>query len=276
MPGLTLHLRRGGIAGDDGRGRFLVRAGTDWNQFVRYTLARGFGGLENLVLIPGTVGAAPVQNIGAYGAEVAEFITAVHCFEYGHGPRVLAPADCRFGYRDSLFKQEPDRYLITAVAFDLSQPRALKLDYGAIPGELARRGINSPTPVDVANCVTHIRRSKLPDWFFYGNSGSFFKNPVVPRSVHERLLADHPDCPAYPLADGHVKLAAGWLIDRAGLRGARRGPAGSYRGQALVLVNHGGARGRDILDFSEHVSEAVGARFGVTLEREVRVVGRDG
>ncbi len=273
MPGLTVHNRLLGILERDGKGRFLVAGGTDWNQFVRYTLEEGFGGLENLVLIPGTVGAAPVQNIGAYGAELSEFVTAVHCHKYGFGTCVLAPEDCNFGYRDSLFKQHPGEYLITAVEFDLSVERPLKLGYGAITGELERRGIADPTPKDVANAVTHIRRSKLPDWFFYGNSGSFFKNPVVPRADHERLLEQHPDCPAYPIDAATVKLAAGWLIDRAGLRGTFHGDVGSYPGQALVLVNRGGATGREVLAFSEHVQTVVYDRFGVWLEREVRVFG---
>ena len=274
LPGLTVHVLLSGISWADGKGRFRVAAGSDWNQFVRYTLALGFAGMENLILIPGTVGASPVQNIGAYGAEVAEFITAVHAWEYGVGPVDLAPADCAFGYRDSRFKREPGRYLITAVSFDLSTPRPLKLDYGAIRGELDRLGIGRPTATDVANAVTNIRRSKLPDWFFQGNSGSFFKNPVVSRSTYERLLKTHADLPAYPIDEAHVKLPAGWLIDRAGLRGQGDERVGTYARQALVLVNRGGASGRDVLAFSERVQDTVAEQFGVRLEREVQLVGR--
>jgi UDP-N-acetylmuramate dehydrogenase len=274
LPGLTVHVLIGGILEEDGRGRFLVAAGTDWNQFVRYTLAEGFAGLENLILIPGTVGAAPVQNIGAYGAEVSEFITEVHVWEYGKGKRVLLPEDCDFGYRDSRFKRQPDRYLITAVTFDLSGKRPLKLSYGAIPTELERMGVNRPTAADVARAVTNIRRAKLPDWFFYGNSGSFFKNPVVSADDHQRLLRRFPDIPSYPLADGRVKLPAGWLIDRAGLRGTGTKTVGSYAGQALVLVNRGGATGREVLEFSARVRGIVKDRFGVALEREVQLRGR--
>ena len=273
LPGLTVHVLLSGITWADGKGRFRVAAGTDWNQFVRYTLAQGFAGMENLILIPGTVGASPVQNIGAYGAEVAEFITAVHAWEYGVGPVDLSPADCAFGYRDSRFKREPGRYLITAVSFDLSTPRPLKLDYGAIRGELDRLGIERPTATDVANAVTNIRRSKLPDWFFLGNSGSFFKNPVVARSTYEQLLKTHADLPAYPIDEEKVKLPAGWLIDRAGLRGQGNDYVGTYDRQALVLVNRGGASGRDVLKFSEQVQQTVGERFGVRLEREVQLVG---
>lgn len=272
IPGLTVHVLLSGIAGSDGHGRFRVRAGTDWNQFVRYTLEAGFAGLENLILIPGTVGAAPVQNIGAYGAEVAEFITGVHVWEYGIGTKILSPEECTFGYRDSRFKHEEGRYLILAVDFDLSVRRPLKFLYGAIPAELARRGINEPTPIDVATAVTHIRRSKLPDWFFYGNSGSFFKNPVVGRAIYERLLSSYSDLPSYPVDDRSVKLPAGWLIDRAGLRGAGTERVGSYKDQALVLVNRGGATGSDVVEFSQKVVDVVAGKFGVHLEREVKLV----
>lgn len=274
IPGLTVHVLLAGIAEADGRGRFRVRAGTDWNQFVRYTLDAGYSGLENLILIPGTVGAAPVQNIGAYGAEVAEFITTVHAWEYGQGMVQLSAADCAFGYRDSRFKQEPGRYLITAVDFDLSEPRPLKLEYGAITGELEAMGVSAPTPRDVAAAVTNIRRSKLPDWFFLGNSGSFFKNPVVPAAQYAALRQTYDRLPAYPIDDDFVKLPAGWLIDQAGLRGQGNDKVGTYERQALVMVNRGGASGSDILAFSAHVQHTVQDKFGVALEPEVRVIGR--
>jgi len=289
VPGLTVHVALGGIKilgeapsgkkAPAGTGYSLppvtvrVAAGVDWNQFVRYTLDRGWYGFENLILIPGTVGAAPVQNIGAYGAEVSERIEAVHVWEYGVGARVLTPEECEFGYRDSRFKQEPGRFLITAVDLRLNGDHELKTSYGAIQAELARLGVRRPGPNDVALAVTNIRRSKLPDWFFLGNSGSFFKNPVVTKSEHTRLKAEYDDLPSYPIDEDHVKLPAGWLIDRAGLKGKRIGAAGTYAKQALVMVNHGGATGQDILTFSESVQAEVGARFGVTLEREVRLIG---
>jgi UDP-N-acetylmuramate dehydrogenase len=250
-----------------------VGAGVDWNQLVRYTLDRGWYGLENLILIPGTVGAAPVQNIGAYGAEVAERITAVHVWEYGVGAQALSPEDCAFGYRDSRFKREPGRFLITAVDFRLNGKHKLKTGYGAIQEELARLAIDKPSPADVALAVTNIRRAKLPDWFFLGNSGSFFKNPVVPIATHRRLLPTYEDLPSYPIDEGHVKLPAGWLIDRAGLKGTRHGNVGTYAKQALVLVNHGGASGRDIIAFSTFIQKEVQAKFGVALEREVQMIG---
>ena len=274
IPGLTVHVLLGGIASADGRGRFRVWAGTDWNQFVRYTLHQGYPGLENLILIPGTVGAAPVQNIGAYGAEVSEFITTVHAWEYGKGAVELSVEDCAFGYRDSRFKREPGRFLITAVDFDLSEPRELKLAYGAINAELDRMKVAAPTARDVAAAVTNIRRSKLPDWFFLGNSGSFFKNPVVPREQYARLREAYADLPSYPIDDAYVKLPAGWLIDQAGLRGQGNEKVGTYERQALVMVNRGGATGTDILSFSSHVQHTVHEKFGVALEPEVQVIGR--
>lgn len=289
VPGLTVHVALGGIRilneapsqkSASSKTDYLlppvtvrVAAGVDWNQFVRYTLDRGWYGFENLILIPGTVGAAPVQNIGAYGAEVAERIEAVHVWEYGVGERVLTPEECAFGYRDSRFKREPGRFLITAVDLRLNGDHELKTGYGAIQAELARLQVKSPTPNDVALAVTNIRRSKLPDWFFLGNSGSFFKNPVVPKSTHDRLKAEYDDLPSYPIDADNVKLPAGWLIDRAGLKGQRDGAAGTYAKQALVMVNHGGATGRDILAFSESVQAKVNAKFGVKLEREVRLQG---
>lgn len=284
IPGLTVHVLLGGvahIAADAGAGlvgktkevHLRVGAGVDWNQLVRYTLDQGWAGLENLILIPGTVGAAPVQNIGAYGSEVAEFITAVHVWEYGYGARVLKPEACDFGYRDSRFKKESGRFLITAVDFRLNAPdHEIRIGYGAITAELERLEVKSPSPNDVALAVTNIRRSKLPDWFFLGNSGSFFKNPVVPVATLHRLKADFPDIPSYPIDAASLKLPAGWLIDQASLKGARHGNVGTYAKQALVMVNHGGATGREVLAFSEFVQQTVREKFGVELEREVRLL----
>ncbi len=294
IPGLTVHVLLGGVTVLSHPNTDVVRpmtelatdnsplpstllrvgAGVDWNQLVRYTLDQGWYGLENLILIPGTVGAAPVQNIGAYGAEVAERIVAVHVWEYGVGARSLSPEECDFGYRDSRFKREPDRFLITAVDLRLNGEHELKTGYGAIQAELARLQIEEPTPKDVALAVTNIRRSKLPDWFFLGNSGSFFKNPVVPKVDHDRLKAQYEDLPAYPIDQDQVKLPAGWLIDRAGLKGARQGAIGTYEKQALVMVNHGGGSGREVLAFSEFVQATVREKFGISLEREVRLFGK--
>ena len=285
VPGLTVHMLIGGVQelGEDAGANIGVKSndiylraggGVDWNQLVRYTLDRGYAGLENLVLIPGTVGASPVQNIGAYGAEVADVIHAVHVWEYGHGARTLPPEDCGFGYRDSRFKREPGRFLITAVDFRLCrQSETVNTSYGAITKELERLGIDGPGPADVALAVTNIRRSKLPDWFFLGNSGSFFKNPVVELTVANRIRAAYPEVPTYPIDPTHVKLPAGWLIDKAGLKGARDGKVGTYAKQALVIVNYGRASGAEVLAFSERVRATVLEKFGVELEREVQKIG---
>ncbi|MEM9259122.1 MAG: UDP-N-acetylmuramate dehydrogenase [Bacteroidota bacterium] len=290
VPGLTVHVQLGGVkvlgaaaGAKQGVGQkknqpdLIVRvgAGVDWNQFVRYTIDQGWYGLENLILIPGTVGAAPVQNIGAYGAEVAERIVAVHVWEYGHGARALSPEECTFGYRDSRFKHESGRFLITAVDLRLNGEHELKTGYGAIQSELERLEITHPTPADVALAVTNIRRAKLPDWFFYGNSGSFFKNPVVPHAHYERLKAVYADLPSYPIDEAHVKLPAGWLIDQAGYKGKRKGPVGTYHRQALVMVNHGGATGREVLSFSKEVQAVIKQKFEVELEREVRLIPKE-
>ena len=276
VPGLTAHILIKGVEIlSEGQGRFEVRvgAGINWHQFVLHALENGWHGLENLALIPGTVGAAPVQNIGAYGVEVAERILRVHAYEYGHGPVVLSPEDCQFSYRDSRFKAEPGRFLITAVDFSLGGKYQLNTSYGAIQNRLESNQISNPDPGDVARAVIEIRNQKLPDWSLLGNSGSFFKNPVVDESSFQKLKAVYENMPSYPLDNGKVKLAAGWLIDQAGWRGKREGEVGCYKNQALVIVNHGQATGREVLNFSEKIRTSVKEKFDVELEREVRLIG---
>ncbi len=252
-----------------------VGGGYNWNELVQLTLRRGWAGLENLSLIPGTVGAAPVQNIGAYGAELADRCTAVEAVDLTTGqPLQLPAADCGFAYRDSTFKQRLGRYVITHVHLRLT-PAAratVHTDYGDVSRTLADWGISRPAPADVARAVVAIRRSKLPDWRLLGNAGSFFKNPVVSRPRYAELANRHGDVPAYPLDEFSVKLPAGWLIDRAGWRGKTVGRVGCYAGQALVIVNHGGATGEEILAFSKSVQTSVHDKFGITLEREVRLI----
>lgn len=246
-------------------------AGENWHAFVLHTLSQGWYGLENLSLIPGTVGACPVQNIGAYGVEVKDRIESVVCaqLERGGEPLLLSNADCRFGYRDSVFKHEAaGKLLVTAVRFRLSRQPAPRTGYGDIQQQLAAAGIAAPTPQDVSEAVIRIRSSKLPDPAELGNAGSFFKNPVVPQAQAEALLAEHPALPHYPAGDGRVKLAAGWLIDQCGLKGHRDGDAGVHARQALVLVNYGKASGGDIRALAQKVQAAVRQRFGVALEAE--------
>jgi UDP-N-acetylmuramate dehydrogenase len=258
---------------DDGA---VVRAGAgeNWHVFVQSMLAAGLHGLENLALIPGTVGAAPVQNIGAYGVELESRIVAVEAFDTHIGELVrLSREDCGFAYRDSRFKRERDRWLITAVAFALQRNVDPVLGYAGVGEELAIRGVAAPTPSDVFEAVCALRRRKLPDPAVIGNAGSFFKNPVVPEAQAAFIRDHHPDLPAWPAASDRTKLSAAWLIERAGLKGHRQGDAGISDRHALVLVNHGSATGKDLLDLARHVQDEVDARFGVRLEPEPRIVG---
>lgn len=249
-------------------------AGEPWHQFVRHCLAQGWNGLENLSLIPGTVGAAPIQNIGAYGVELVDVFDHLEAVEIASGRLCrFDRAACRFSYRDSLFKQEAAGcYVITAVVFRLHRAQAINTSYGDIARELALMGCVRPTPQAVSDAVIRIRTRKLPDPARIGNAGSFFKNPVVSVAQAEALRAEFPDLVAYPQAAG-VKLAAGWLIDQAGWKGRREGAVGTYNEQALVIVNHGGATGADILRFAVQIQQSVQARFGVELEMEPRCYG---
>ncbi len=257
----------------------IVRAdaGVPWHGFVMRTLADGFAGLENLALIPGTVGAAPIQNIGAYGVEVREFVHAVEAWEPATARmhRFDAKA-CAFAYRDSVFKHHPDRYIVTAVEFALPRTPSLKLDYAGIGDELAAMGIAAPTPRDVAAAVIAIRRRKLPDPDVLGNAGSFFKNPIVPAALAEALHAEYPAMPVFRGSDDTMrKLSAAWFIDACGWKGHRDGDAGVAATHALVLVNHGNATGRQLLDLARRIADSVFTRFDVPIEPEPRVIGAD-
>lgn len=248
-----------------------AQAGEVWHDFVRYTLAQGWNGLENLSLIPGSVGASPVQNIGAYGVEVKERIECVRCFDLDTQAFVeLSNAECRFAYRESLFKQEGrGRYVICSVVFRLSEQFELKAGYGDLAAVLAERcGGREPTAEDVSEAVCSLRQSKLPDPKEWGNVGSFFKNPVVPAQQAAALLERYESMPRYPQPDGSVKLAAGWLIDQCGLKNFRCGGAAVHDKQALVLVNKGGAAAGDVRALQQHIQTAVAERFGVALEAE--------
>ncbi|MFC5569469.1 UDP-N-acetylmuramate dehydrogenase [Lysobacter yangpyeongensis] len=261
--------------GADGRTIVRADAGVEWHDFVMRTLRHGFAGLENLALIPGTVGAAPIQNIGAYGAEVREFIHAVEVFEPATGElRRFDAAGCDFAYRDSLFKRQPDRYIVTAVEFALSREPSLKLDYAGIREELAAMDIPSPTPQLVADAVIAIRRRKLPDPAVLGNAGSFFKNPIVPAAQAEALKSTHEALPVFRGNDeGTRKLSAAWLIDQCGWKGHRDGDAGVAASHALVLVNHGNATGAQLLALARRIAASVRERFGVAIEPEPRLIG---
>lgn len=270
--------------------RAIVRAdaGVSWHALVMHTLDAGLAGFENLALIPGTTGAAPIQNIGAYGLEVSERIVAVEAYEpaTGHRHRLDAHA-CGFAYRDSLFKREPDRFIVTAVEFALSRTMPLRLDYAGITDRLARDGIGAPTARDVADAVIAVRRAKLPDPALIGNAGSFFKNPIVGTSQAEVLSVRHPHLPVYPIAGDSTarrsgdhaspaarsKLSAAWMIEACGWKGHRHGDAGVSPDHALVLVNHGGASGEQMLALARSIARSVQETFDVAIEPEPRLVG---
>lgn len=249
-------------------------AGVVWHDLVLYAVAHGWGGLENLSLIPGRVGAAPMQNIGAYGVELKDTFDSLEALKVDDGTVVtFGKEQCHFGYRESFFKREgKDRFVILNVTFKLSKRPALNTSYGNIGQELAKRGITAPTLRDVSDAVIAIRSSKLPDPKVIGNAGSFFKNPVVPVAIADAIRTEYPDVAAYPAGEGYVKLAAGWLIEKAGWKGFREDGFGVHKDQALVLVNHGGATGRNIFDLSTRILASIHERFGVELEREVNII----
>jgi UDP-N-acetylmuramate dehydrogenase len=248
-------------------------AGVNWHQFVLHCIEQDWGGLENLSLIPGTVGAAPVQNIGAYGVELKDIFHSLHAFDVmQHQLIEFSNADCAFGYRNSVFKQlHKGAMVICDVVFKLTKKHVVKIGYGAIKDKLASHGILEPTIRDVSNAVIAIRSSKLPDPNEIGNAGSFFKNPVVDKSFFEHLHKCYPDVVAYP-SGSDMKLAAGWLIEQAGWKGFHEGSVGCYDKQALVLVNFGGATGAEILALAKKIQASVKGKFDVELEMEVNIV----
>ena len=252
-------------------GQVLVEAeaGEPWHPFVQWTLEQGLAGLENLSLIPGTVGAAPMQNIGAYGVEVAGVLHSLVALDRTSGQlREFQADECEFAYRHSRFKRESGRWLILRVRFALSRQAELHLDYGPVRQRLQQQGIDTPTPLAVSRAICAIRAEKLPDPQVLGNAGSFFKNPLVPEAQAAQLRERWPGLVGYPAGNGQVKLAAGWLIEQAGWKGFREGDAGVHALQALVLVNHGQARGAELLALARRIQADIRARFGVELEIE--------
>jgi UDP-N-acetylmuramate dehydrogenase len=262
------------VESDGDSARIAVAAGERWDDFVRWTLGQGYAGLENLILIPGTVGAAPIQNIGAYGCEVAEFIESVEAWDIRERRvATLDRAACTFAYRDSLFKREPGRYIVTAVRFVLPRNRPLRTDYAGIDEELRRMGVDKPAPFHVAEAVVRLRTRKLPDPAVIGNAGSFFKNPIAEASLSDALKREHPGLPVWPQPDGRCKLSAAWLIESCGFKGVREGDAGISNRHALVLVNHGHATGPQLWALAQHVIAGVREKFGIALEPEPPVIG---
>ena len=248
--------------------------GEDWHSFVLYTLENGYYGLENLSLIPGSVGACPIQNIGAYGVEVKDFISDVYTIDLSNSEEeVFTNSQCDFGYRNSIFKNElKGKVFIYKVVFKLNKSPNLNVAYRALNEELEKQGINNPEPIDISKAVIAVRSSKLPDPKEIGNSGSFFKNPEITKEIFEKLKLNFPDIPNYPGANGLIKLAAGWLIDKAGWKGYRDGDVGVHKKQALVLVNYGKGSGKEVYDLSERIILDIKNKFGITLAREVNVI----
>jgi UDP-N-acetylmuramate dehydrogenase len=274
--GLVIRINIRGIEHRISHQEVFVEAGAGevWNDLVNFCILRNYAGLENLSLIPGSVGASPIQNIGAYGVELQDVFHSCCAFEVATGIiKKFTKADCHFGYRESVFKNElKDKYIITSVKFHLSLIPRLNLSYGAIGQVLSERGITTPTIKDVSQVVSEIRVSKLPDPSTIGNAGSFFKNPIISQQEFEIVHAQHPGLVHYPSGEGLVKLAAGWLIEQCGWKGVTSGNTGTYKNQALVLVNHGGATGQEVYSFSSNIIDSVYVKFGVRLQREVNII----
>jgi UDP-N-acetylmuramate dehydrogenase len=276
--GLVLHNMFLGIEvirEDDNHVYVRTGAGENWHQFVEYCISMGFGGIENLALIPGRNGASPIQNIGAYGVEVKDVFHELEAWHL-HERKIyhFTATDCSFGYRDSVFKNRyKGEFMITSVTYRLNKKPVFQTSYGAIAQELEKMGVQDLSIRAIGDAVIRIRRSKLPDPAVIGNAGSFFKNPEVGLSTFEQLKVTYNDIVGYPLTGGKVKLAAGWLIEKAGWKGYRKGDAGVHEKQALVLVNYGKARGSEIYQLSEEILLSVQEKFGVLLEREVNIIG---
>ncbi len=258
----------------DGSALLRCGSGEAWDDVVAWTVDRGFADLANLSLIPGEVGASAVQNIGAYGAEACQFIHDIHAIDIQTGQHLIIPQqDCRYGYRDSLFKHEwKNRFLITHVSYQLHRQYKPNLEYGNLRTELERKSIESPTPQQLRQVIIDIRRSKLPDPAEQGNAGSFFMNPVVSRAKFEELSAVYPQMPHYYINEDSEKIPAAWLIDQCGWKGRALGCAGVHHKQPLVLVNLGGATGQDIVALCKAIQDDVQQRFGITLKPEVNIV----
>ncbi|HEX8376883.1 MAG TPA: UDP-N-acetylmuramate dehydrogenase [Pedobacter sp.] len=274
--GLVIRMNIKGITAEVNAPYVIVAAGAGevWNDLVMYCVGKGFAGMENLSLIPGSVGASPIQNIGAYGVELKDVFLSCRAFEIETGKILeFRKEDCEFGYRESIFKNKlKGEVIITEVKFSLSTIPSLNLTYGAIGEEMQKRGIVNPTIKDVSDVVSHIRVSKLPDPSTIGNSGSFFKNPVIREQEFKQVQSIFPDTVHFCLPNSTVKLAAGWLIEKCGWKGKKIGETGTWKNQALVLVNYGNATGTEIYDLSTQIIADVKLKTGVALEREVNII----
>ena len=275
---LVIHVDLKGInilKEDDDHVWIEAQAGENWHEFVLHTIGQNFGGLENMSLIPGNVGTTPIQNIGAYGREIKDTFVSCDALDVSTlEMRTFTLDECQFGYRESIFKHAAkDKYIITSVVFKLTKNNhKISVEYGDIKAELAKNNIGTPTIKDVSNAVIAIRQSKLPDPKELGNSGSFFKNPIIPKSDFDKIHPKFPDMKFFPVSDTEVKVPAGWLIEQAGFKGRRFGDAGMHKNQALVLVNYGNATGNELLEVSKHVQQTVYDMFGIRIEAEVNII----
>ncbi|MFD2891628.1 UDP-N-acetylmuramate dehydrogenase [Flavobacterium chuncheonense] len=252
-----------------------ANAGENWHEFVMWCLEHNYGGIENLSLIPGNVGTTPIQNIGAYGVEIKDTLAYCEAINIATQEfKTFTNEECKFAYRESIFKNElKNKYIITSVIFKLTKTNhKLNTAYGAIETELNDRKIGIPTIKDVSNAVITIRQSKLPDPKELGNSGSFFKNPIIAKSLYEKAILNFPEMPHYKVSETEVKVPAGWLIEQAGFKGKRFGDAGIHKNQALVLVNYGNATGAEILAVSKDIQATILAKFGIPIEAEVNII----
>jgi UDP-N-acetylmuramate dehydrogenase len=249
-------------------------AGEVWHDLVIWSINKGYGGLENLSLIPGCVGASPMQNIGAYGVEIKHTFDSLEAIELDGGAiKTFSYSECKFGYRESIFKQEAKgKYIIFSVTFKLSKQPTFNTTYGAIQQTLQKNGVSEPSVKAISDAVIEIRSSKLPDPKVLGNAGSFFKNPEIPDAQFEALKQTFPDAVGYPASEGYTKVAAGWMIEQCGWKGKQVGHAGSHKDQALVLVNYGGASGKEIWQLAMDIQSSVHEKFGVTITPEVNVI----
>lgn len=275
---LVMHINLKGISiveENEDQVEIKVMAGENWHDLVTWSLDKGYGGLENLSLIPGNTGTAPIQNIGAYGVELKDVFVSCTAMEIKTGELVSFDNEaCKLGYRDSVFKNEAKgQYIITSVHLKLTKKdHILHTGYGAIEAELKKNGIVYPTIKDVSNAVIAIRQSKLPDPAVLGNSGSFFKNPVIPKKAFEKFIKKNPEAPHYKVDEEAFKIPAGWLIEQCGYKGKRFGDAGVHEKQALVLVNYGGATGEDILRLAQLVQKEVAQKFNIKIQPEVNII----
>lgn len=251
-----------------------IGGGESWHECVMWAVENGWGGIENLSLIPGTAGAAPIQNIGAYGVELKDVFYQLTAFDWQTGKfQIFNVSECQFGYRDSIFKRHgKGRYFITEIQLKLSKNAEIKTHYGDIQQLLLAWGITQPGISDVSKAVIHIRKSKLPDPAELGNCGSFFKNPVISKELFESLQLKYPDIKGFPLENGNIKIPAAWLIEKDGWKGKKVGHTGSHEKQALVLVNYGGASGKEIYALALQIQSSIAAHFGVHLEPEVNLI----